>query len=323
MRVPESILKCVGYVMEMVHRDEYGTYGEHRATGFFVSVPGPPRSNRIFIYFVTAKHVAEDLQEKKVYFLVNAKEGGTTKIASGPSRWWTHPTDETADVALVNISYQADVDFKSMSIADFVTQGSIDTEQVAVGDEVFIPGLFAEAPGSERNVPMVRHGNIAMLAREQIQTRYGYADAYLVEARSTGGVSGSPVFVRPTVPLELKKEDGSRSQLLGIGTHIRLLGLMHGHWDVRESEINEVQVMQDRKRGVNLGIGIVVPAQKIIDTVNHPDLVEQRRKVSEHFSSLRVPGVDIAAPEQKNEIFTARDFEDALKKASRKSSGEK
>ncbi len=317
MRIPETVLKCVGYVMEVVHRDESGVHGEHRATGFFVSVPGPPNSKRIFLYFVTAKHVAERLQDRSVYFLVNARGGGTQKIAYAPSQWWTHPSDETADVALVNIGFQENIDIKSMSIGDFVAQGDIDTEQVSVGDEVFMPGLFTEAPGTEQNIPIVRHGNIAMFPRDQIQTEYGYADAYLIETRSIGGLSGSPVFVRPTVFIQLKHSDNSVGQMLGVGNRIRLMGLMHGHWNIRESEINEAQIMQDRKRGVNLGIGIVVPAQKIIDTINHPELIEKRREVSEFFARRSVPGVDLAESAEEK-AFTAEDFEAALKKASRR-----
>jgi hypothetical protein len=91
-------------------------------------------------------------------------------------------------------------------------------------------------------MPIVRHGNIAMLPEEQIQTEMGYADVHLIEARSIGGLSGSPVFVRTS---EAEK-DSHRG--------IQLLGVMHGHWEIKESELNKPTLVHDR-RGVNLGIG--------------------------------------------------------------------
>jgi hypothetical protein len=47
---------------------------------------------------------------------------------------------------------------------------------------------------------------------------------------------------------------------------------MHGHWDIKETEMNDPRYTRDHKRGVNLGIGVVVPSSKILETLNHPDL---------------------------------------------------
>lgn len=54
-----------------------------------------------------------------------------------------------------------------------------------------------------------------MIPSELIHTdKLGDIEVYLIEARSIGGVSGSPVFVRESFPRA--------------GKHY-LLGLMHGH----------------------------------------------------------------------------------------------
>jgi hypothetical protein len=52
-------------------------------------------------------------------------------------------------------------------------------------------------------MPIGRHGSLAMMPSEPIQTDLGFADVYLIKARSMGGISGSPVFVRPSVGVGL------------------------------------------------------------------------------------------------------------------------
>jgi hypothetical protein len=120
-------------------------------------------------------------------------------------------------------------------------------------------------------------------------------DAYLIESRSIGGLSGSPVYVRRTLglPHPQTDPDGRREMLFGAGRFF-LLGLAHGHWDIKESELNKFTYVQDAKRGVNMGIAIVVPASKIIETLDHPRLVairkdataKRRKQLSPHPDKL-------------------------------------
>jgi hypothetical protein len=107
-------------------------------------------------------------------------------------------------------------------------------------------------------------GNIAMMPDEVIPTELGDMEAYLVEARSIGGLSGSPAFVRKTVPF-------------GIGSFY-LLGLMHGHWDLPAKSKNDLLMNDDLLGKVNMGIAIVVPAKKILEVLNHPELVKMREQ---------------------------------------------
>lgn len=322
MRVPDVVLKCVGFVGEVMHVDSDGISGDLHATGLFVSVPCllPPLREMRSCYFVTAKHVAQDLEDRTVYFLVNRKGGGVkvARIAIGAKQWWLHPTDRTADVAAIRIVMEPDDDYLSIALNDFVTKEDIERKIFDIGDEVFTVGLFTPAPGNTRNMPIVRHGNLAMIPEEQLQTDLGYADVYLVEARSIGGLSGSPVFVRPTIPVaNVRGPGGIEMPVFGVGT-MKLLGLMQAHWDIEESEMNKAKIVHNRKRGVNLGIGIVVPAMKIIETLNHPQLVKLRRKEEEQILSASVPGNDSARAGQRQPTFTQKDFDAALKKVSRK-----
>jgi hypothetical protein len=326
VRVPDFTLKCVGFVGEVNHRDANGVSGDLNATGFFVSVPctAPElvKTKASSVYFVTAKHVANDLKGKEFYFLVNKIGGGTLAIESiVGNKWWLHPTDKTADVAVAHVSGRAAVDAEVISVLidQLATPERIAQMDIGIGDEVYTTGLFTPAPGIARNVPIVRHGNIAMMPGEQIQTELGYADVYLIEARSIGGLSGSPVFARPTIRLKLPKASEKGTAFLGAGDGTTLLGLMHGHWDIREEQKNKAFYDQDRKHGVNMGIGIVVPATKILETINQGELVAIRTESERRGGRNRmVPGADSAKPEKDEATFTKDDFETALKKASRR-----
>ncbi len=327
VRVPENIFKGVAFIGEVAGRDEAGNaYGDLHATGFFVQVASTQFPQLRFPYVVTAKHVSEDLQDREIYILVNDKQGGIAQLTNIGPQWWTHPTDLTADIAIRQVGSQKNVDFFAVRTKDFITSEQIKSEYVALGDEVFMTGLFSPAPGVKRNMPIIRHGNIAMFPEDQIQTALGFADVYLVEARSIGGLSGSPVFVRPPLRYAIEMPAGSTAYFDAIGT-FGLLGLMHGHWAIRENELNNPQVEHDRKRGVNLGIGIVVPATKILETINRPELTRLRRlgEMDMISKNVSVPGMDSAKdkPESASSILTKKDFEDALKKASRKLSERK
>ena len=96
---------------------------------------------------------------------------------------------------------------------------------------------------------------------EKVPTKYGDVDAYLIEARSIGGLSGSPVFLRDT-------STGK----------IYLFGLAHGHWDIPPANKNDIQIDYDSKSSVNMGIAIVIPATKILEVLYHEEFIKIRNQ---------------------------------------------
>lgn len=318
VRVPNPYLKCVSFIGEAASEDSAGIHGELCATGFFVSVPFPSEHlpQRAF-YFVTAAHVAKELSDKPIYFLVNKKGGGVTGISNLlDSQWWLHPTDRTTDVAVLPVGFEKDADIAAIALVDFVGADDFSSQAVGVGDEVFITGLFTGVTSEDRLAPIVRQGNVAMLPDEQIQTDLGYADVHLIEARSIGGLSGSPVFVRPSVTIEVDSQSGPAR--LDASSRPKLFGLTHGHWAIRESDINKPQIDHDRQRGVNYGVAIVVPAAKIREIIKRPELEELRQLQEDLLKKRSIPGMDSAKADKQPPVLTKEDFEAALKKASRK-----
>lgn len=229
MRVPDVVLTSVGFVCEVTHRDASGAASLDPCGSGFCAVM--PYGGGFFHFFVTARHVLESLQGREVRILVNKKGGGVTAIEPY-WHWWRHPSDNTCDAAVLIFNADPSLNIKSVPASMFLRPDDMSRLTIGVGDEVFTTGLFTFAPGEDENMPIVRHGNVAMLPRQQIQTDYGFADVYLVEARSIGGLSGSPVFVRETVYAQTKTHDGRDVVMHGLG-EFYLLGVMHGHWDIK------------------------------------------------------------------------------------------
>lgn len=135
---------------------------------------------------------------------------------------------------------------------------------ISLGDEVFIVGLFRHHVGSLKNIPIVRVGNLAALNEEKVVTPSGERDAYLIEARSIGGLSGSPVFFN----LGSVRAFGEDLKFLKKPIFI-LSGLIHGHYDVEnlnEDNANEDSLTPEK---INTGIAIVTPIHKVIETIEY------------------------------------------------------
>ena len=298
--INDTLLKTVGFISVVTHRDDSGWDGEHYGTGFFVSMKADDPRDGKFPYFITAKHTLRDLEKLGYdtgYIRVNKKAGGPllhVPVIGG--KCWTHPTDSTVDVAVSEVGDTAE--YRSAAINFVSTDMFVNADDlkgrtgriggIGVGCEVLIPGLFVLgqplADSTTENMPIVRTGNVAMIPKTQIETGLGYVDAYLIEMRSISGLSGSPVFVRETVVIDDPK---TNKTVLGNG-RMKLLGLMHGHWDIDPSDINKANpIPTNRTKGVNVGIGIVVPAEKIMEVLNHPELQASRNAAIERGREKR------------------------------------
>jgi hypothetical protein len=195
--------------------------------------------------------------------------------------------------------------------------------QIGIGDEVFLTGLFTHAKGREANSPICRVGTLAMLPNESINIGppEGFSDVYLIEAKSMGALSGSPVFVRAsyTVPAKAPRFDDRQSwedrnpedftgrpETVVHEADYLLLGLAHGHWKIPKEDIDSAKPLLGRGE-LNIGIAVVVPASKILETLNHPQLIAQREDTVKHSTNDGATTRDAGA-------FTREDFMRDLKK---------
>jgi hypothetical protein len=282
MRVPEEIRKCVVYLGLPRRTPEGSETLAPKGTGFFVQVPSEEHpEERVHIYLVTAKHVARSLMGREFRIRANESEGGSAFVRGTEEiNWWTHPTDESVDVAVLGWVPPEPIEYRTVPLEMFLTEEIIRSKSIGVGDEVFMTGLFIHLVGSARNQPIVRMGSIAMMPDEPIPSEAGSVEGYLIESRSIGGLSGSPAFVRETIPM-------------GLGA-FHLLGLVHGHWDIPLDQIADSVLpdVNDAVANVNMGIAVVVPAEKIREVLFHPQLVDRRQRDDERWRRETAPRFD-------------------------------
>jgi hypothetical protein len=274
MRIPEEVRRMVAFI-GVPERSPNGLETlKFRGTAFFVRLP--PETEGVtggWYHMVTAKHVAEAVQGQDFVIRVNTKDGGSALISARDTHWYFHPDDPCVDVAVCDLYLDDDVDYIDLPSDMFLTNETIEGKDIGAGDEVVITGLLYRREGNKKNLPIVRTGNIALIADsdELIPTEMGNIEAHLVEVRSTGGLSGSPAFVVKCFPFAQTSWE------------IYFLGIVHGHWSLPTTEANIIE--EDRsqpdnpdKGKINTGIAVVTPAQKVLEVLYHPELVEMRQK---------------------------------------------
>ena len=279
MRIPDEVRKCVAFVG--CNTEKGMRWG---GTAFFVGVPTSRAGVQVH-YLVTAKHViqkiAEEGSDHQVYLRINKKDNTAEVIKVPVSSWRFHPDDLSSDAAVVSVSIP-DADYLLVLDDTAISNELLKKMDIGVGDEIFLTGLFVSHIGMQRNIPIVRRGTIAAMPGQQIETNMGPMEAYLVEVRSIGGLSGSPVFVH-LGPVRINPQTGHYQMLQN--DNFYWLGLMHGHWNVKPSHVAQDSPGEE---AVNMGIAIVVPSSKILEVINQPMYVEARKKWEEDLLAGKV-----------------------------------
>lgn len=274
MRVPDQIRDCVCFLCTEAN----GRY-QCKGTGFFVSVRDEHLDDYWHFYLVTARHnVVNSINEGGLYIRINNVEGGVDYIRIETD--WIYPESESSDVAVTEFNYTvAQFTFTTLAIEMLATQAEIRKHDIGIGDEIYIAGLFTQRHGTRKNSPIVRSGIIASMPDEPIQDEQSGLDynAYLVEVRSIGGLSGSPVFIFAHV------EGTPMRGAPIIWTHkIFVLGLIRGHWDIRRTA-GLYGVAHDDMAIVNMGIAIVTPIEEVIDLLRGDELVRARSRKEKSY----------------------------------------
>jgi hypothetical protein len=307
MQIPDEIRKCVAF-LACKRNSGYKIGG----TVFFVGCPFVDIEGSLVTYAVTAKHNIEEIKEHgndgNVYCRLNSQQKGI-QFAQIPIASWVFNDDERIDVAIAQMSLDFKLwDHKCLPMNMFLNREIILSENIGIGDDLFFPGLFTQRPGEMTNLPIIRIGNIAAMPEEPIDTKWGLLPSgYLVEARSIGGLSGSPVFWCSGSTRTLKN-------VTRMGREIKyyLLGLVHGHYNIKEEawDFNdETSTDNTETRSLNMGIAIVIPASDILDTLNNSDLQKEREILRQGILAekrLKLPVPDAMA-ESPIEIIIQED----------------
>jgi hypothetical protein len=270
--IDEKFRKCATYLFINAPHPETGEIVQRLVgTAFFVTVIGG--KDGAAMYAVTARHIIDKTSSVGPLFIRMNAAGGHKDLETPQPEWTCHPLTDVAAIRLRHLPVSAD--FRSIALDMLLTDKMVAEHHVGAGDEVFFTGLFSEHPGRERVQPIMRFGNLSMMPHEPLRVKdlsvAREIDAYLVEARSWGGHSGSPAFVY--YPPD---RFGHSITLPASGLPVYLLGLVHGHYNIT----SDVEFVGDfLGRGevpINAGMAVVVPSQKIIDVLMDDDLVKDR-----------------------------------------------
>jgi hypothetical protein len=300
-----------------------------------------------FAYLVTAAHVLDAIRKKSagkdcVLVRVNTVDGASKWIRTYLGSWKVH-SDSATDIAVLKFGPLGeewdhicwpDHAFVNSQKSGVENPMLIDVAEyrIELGDEVYFPGLFWPHKGKIRNLPIVRFGNISCLRGEKVSTEFGMTDAYLVEARSIGGLSGSPVFINlisSQRELKVGKNDAfyGRFHLEQSPSSFRLLGLMHGHFKAPDMEPKAARTLREWEK-INMGIAIVIPAEKILEAIQENYMAEEQEEIAEYERKKRSYAAPDSVPATGETQTTSAGLEipvpskaqffDDLQKASRK-----
>jgi hypothetical protein len=271
---------------------------EVRKTVVFIGYPDPTSETNIrvqgtgflllykeHLHLVTAGHVAS-LFDVDCAVRINRKDGSAITIVGDSVKWHFHP-DPAVDLAtaIFNIRDEWGCDFALMKPEVILANDNL----ISLGDLCYTVGMFRVMVGKNRNLPVVHTGNLARMAGEEPipqkdPTAPGgarFVDGYLVESQSLTGLSGAPVFIRESSRLGITaNEKGIPFPTPKIVTvyadNIYLLGVWVAAWEAPAGQV----MVNDRGREmtVPVGMGVVVPARRIPEVLDLPELEAHREK---------------------------------------------
>lgn len=275
MRVDDLIRKSVVYV-----GDANSKVFSPRGTGF---IAASFIGDRGYQSVVTARHVLEGIGPD-VHLRLNRRDGKAQVIPLEGHAWRNHPSGKIDLAACATLIPKEEFDIMHIDVDGemMFTDYKKPNSMFGLGDEVIVAGMFQQRLGEARNLPIIRCGTIAAMPEEKIETSYGYHDAYLIEVRSIDGLSGSPVFASTSLMRLQDRKIGPSEKI-----NFKFLGVLLGTNEVKNDrdflKVRQGGDLNDEEQVVrtmlNTGIGIVAPADLVVETVKHPE-TERRREES-------------------------------------------
>ena len=344
--IPQHYLDCSIYLYESKASAEEGeNFG---GSGCLVSVESNPvwepsesndprrRKASLFfpphIYAVTNKHIVEGDFPCPVVRL-NTIDGSWDVLELEVDDWIPHPGGDDLVVAPIELP---EGKHRYFPIHTETHLHRHNLGGVGAGDDTFMIGRFVSHEGAQRNTPSLRFGNIAMLPFEEIRLVDGHMqEAFLVETRSLSGYSGSPVFVYQAIEEKMRVPLGRNSiqyvetqtrSITSLVGYCKLLGIDCGHVLHYEDVLDASLKATGWKVQSNTGMAIVIPAWRLYDLLHTEALTMQRKQKDKEYeekAKAEKQESRVASDIKKPEGFSADDYQEALKRASRKIESEK
>jgi len=235
-----------------------------------------------FVYVVTCRHLAD----RNGVCLRIGRRDKLPKIIDMPADDWYFPENRRIDLAVAPFDMTLWEEDGELAIAPVGYPGAVWGDPATAknyflcpGADLAIPSLFVPHPGERANIPIMRLATIAAMPGEPLRFASPAHSSYLIESRSLGGSSGSPVFVnlRPydaAVPYVKIDEDGAAQvQLL-------LLGMLTGahSGDYADDFATPDQIAATADSQFNAGISVVTPISVVMDFILGGPMADDRAR---------------------------------------------
>lgn len=248
-------------------------------TGFVVARRSARLGNFNHYYGVSNWHLTHD--QGASIIRINTTDGKSRFLDYGPEDWeFVKDGDDLSIIDLTDKTRQGD---QVSNFADhgFVDKNFIEQFQVSLGEDVFMLGLFAAHHGGERNTPVARFGNLALLADDAApieQPNGVMRPSHLVDMRSRTGFSGSPVALYRLPDADLSTVV-AQPFVLQSGIKMRAIALLGVHCGQFPDPVKVYKSPPKREREgdpihegdtvyIQSGMTIVVPAWRIIEMLD-------------------------------------------------------
>ena len=258
--------------------------GTPEGTVFFVSVPAENVSHASIEYAVTClgdviekgRHVNRDA----IAILVNAdvpgRAFGTLATTSHPVPYTNWLCSDTHDIAVCQFERRP-----GMTPWPYPLKPSWN-ERLRFGQNVFFAGMFWQLADKNPLEVIIRSGFVAhpKVSNEVFldfkDKKKVTCDVALIESRSWGGESGSPVFIYDEQPVALTQTTDFPPDIT-ILSKATLAGIMNGHHR-HDADVEGVQC--GGHVPMNSGIAIVTPICVLRDFImENPILVSDRAEI--------------------------------------------
>lgn len=273
-RIPDRMLESVFYLYPSLAAAEAGD--KFGGCGFLITVPFE-RAKQNHLYAVTNRHVIDD---GSLTLRIATQDRGLLLVDSDDRKWFRHPSGDDLAALLVDFPIGFQCTAMHYDLNQFVTRELTQQYDLGIGDEAFSVGRFVDHEGKLRHSPVVRFGNLAQMPDEPLKQGNGHLqESYLVEGRSVGGYSGAPVFIfippfaiRPGKNLAESKQHGPW-----------LLGINWGHLVDWQPVCNAAgnPVAHGMRVAQNSGMMAVVPIWKLVEMIEHPQAMAERRAMED------------------------------------------
>ena len=292
MRISDDLRKCVVFLGYEDNTEPGGI--KCIGTGFLFIY-------KDFPFLVTVKHVALQLGDCPFSIRVNRVNGEAENIHADQTEWFYH-NDEYVDLAVTPCVFQKHK-YDSLYIPDKLIK-PVGEYNIGIGDICYTIGLFGLLYGKKRNYPIVFTGNIALLPEgEKIPVKGSggakYIEGYLVGSQSLSGLSGAPVFARPTTDINLPclkpSEDDVSGERFSL-SDVFLIGVWSGSWYKNPDQVLTSEIGMGEDIRVPIGMGVVTPVEKLIELMELPEMKKKRTDFVAQKDRNRAVSLDSIKP---------------------------